>query len=89
MRKATDFLRETIDGITGPCASYHGMVAAISTPGGKQIVVMAADLASLVAACREIAPTIVLNTAMCDPASIVHDRYVIRKDNEVCAGSNS
>ena len=78
-----DFLRETIEGAKGPCAPYHGMVAAMTTPDGVQIIVMAADLPSLVAACREISPQIVLNTSMCDPCSIVHDRYVLRKDNEI------
>lgn len=82
-RTVNAFLQETIEGLSGPCSSYHGMVAAIETPQGQQVIVMAGDLQSLIKACREISPSIILNTSMCAPASIVHDQYVVRKDNEI------
>lgn len=78
-----DFLHEVIEGASGPCKAYSGMVTAIRTFNGHPVIIMAATRPALIEAIREIAPTIKLNVDLFVPASIVHDRFVKRKESDL------
>lgn len=75
--------RETIEGASGPAGAYSGMVAAMETFNGRPIIVMAANLRDLLDVMREINPNVKPSAALCMPASVIHDRYIQRKDNDL------
>jgi hypothetical protein len=77
------FHRETIEGAQGPCPAYSGMISAVETFNGKPIIVMAASMVELLDVIREINPNVKPNPALCMPASVIHDQYIKRKDNEL------
>ena len=78
-----DFLHEIIDGASGPCKAYSGMVAAIRTFNGHPLIIMAATRSALIQAIAEISPTTKVNAELFMPASIVHDRFVKRKEGDL------
>ncbi len=78
-----EFLRETIEGASGPCVAYSGMGAAIATFNGIPIIVLAASRSALVDVIKEINPDTKIDPAGFHPASIIHDRYIKRKDGDL------
>jgi hypothetical protein len=76
------FTSEPIEGCE-PCKAYRGHVAAISTYNGVPIIVMAASRSALVDVIKEINPNITISPALFMPASIVHDSYVKRIDDDL------
>lgn len=78
-----DFHHEIIEGAHGPCKSYSGIAAAIRTFNGTPVILMAATRSALVDAIKEINPNTKVNTDAFIPASIIHDHYIKRKDNEL------
>ncbi len=78
-----DFAHEVIEGAQGPCKAYAGMVAAIRTFNGTPLIVMAATRSALVDAIKEINPQTTVDTSLFMPASIIHDRFIKRKDGEL------
>jgi hypothetical protein len=77
------FLHETIEGANGPCKVYSGTVAAVSTFNGIPVIVMAASRSALVDVIKEISPNTRVDPSLFLPASLIHDRYIKRKDEEL------
>lgn len=78
-----DFLHEIIEGASGPCKVYSGTVAAVSTFNGIPVIVMAASRSALVDVIKEISPNTRVDPSLFLPASLIHDRYIKRKDEEL------
>lgn len=55
----------------------------METFNGCQIIVMAADINDLLTVMKEINPNVTPDRTLCMPASVIHDRYVKRKDNDL------
>ena len=77
------FLHEIIEGASGPCKVYSGTVAAVSTFNGIPVIVMAASRSALVDVIKEISPNTRVDPSLFLPASLIHDRYIKRKDEEL------
>lgn len=77
------FLHEVIEGANGPCNAYSGTVAAITTYNGIPVIVMAASRSALVDVIKEISPNTRVDPSLFLPASLIHDRYIKRKDEEL------
>lgn len=76
------FRQEEIQGAKGPCKVYSGLCAGVQTFNGVVLVVMAADAKSLIDAIREISPDTKINPALFVPASLVHDKFIQREEDE-------
>lgn len=77
------FRHEIVQGAKGPCKSYSGQVAAVQTFNGIPVIVMAASRSALVDVLKEISPNTRINPALFIPASLIHDKYIQREDNEL------
>lgn len=80
---APAFVHETIEGANGPCKAYSGMAAAIQTFNGIPVVILAGSSAALLDAIKEISPTTKVQPSLFMPASIIHDAFIKRQDNEL------
>lgn len=77
------FTHEIIEGASGPCKAYSGHVSAITTFNGIPVILMAATRSALVDAMKEINPSINVDASLFIKASVIHDSYVKRKDDEL------
>lgn len=77
------FTHEIIDGASGPAHAYSGVVSGITTFNGVPIIVMAATRSALVDVIKEISPNTVIDASLFMRASIIHDKYIKRKDDEL------
>lgn len=79
----SQFAHEVIQGANGPCKAYSGVAAAIRSFGGVEVIILAGSRSALVDVMKEINPTTIVDPSLFMPASIIHDRYIKREDNEL------
>lgn len=77
------FIHEIIEGASGPCKAYSGVATAIKTFNGLEVIVMAGTRSALLDAIKEINPTTTVDPSLFLPASIIHDSFIKRKDNDL------
>lgn len=82
-RNPTQFVHEIIEGAHGPCKAYSGVAAAVRSFGGIEVIVLAGSRSALVDVIKELNPTTVVDPSGFMPASIIHDHFIKRKDNEL------
>jgi hypothetical protein len=78
-----EFTHEIIDGASGPCKAYRGHVAAFTTFNGIPVILMAATRSALVDAIKEINPQERIDPSLFLKATVIHDSYIKRKDEEL------
>lgn len=82
-RHPTQFINEIVEGANGPCKAYSGVAAAIKSFGGIEVIILAGSRSALVDVIKELNPTTIVDPSLFMPASIIHDRYIKRNDNEL------
>lgn len=77
------FTHEIIDGASGPAHAYSGHASGITTFNGVPVIILAATRSALVDAIKEINPNITIDASLFMRASIIHNQYIKRKDDEL------
>ncbi len=74
---------ETIEGASGPCKAYSGMAAAIKTRSGIEVVLLCANAENLITLISKIDPGLDPDPKGFYPVSLIHDRHIKRKDEDL------
>jgi hypothetical protein len=77
------FVFEIIEGVSGPCKAYSGVATALRTFNGLEVIIMTSTRSALLDAIKEINPTTAVNPSLFRPASLIHDSFIKRKDNDL------